>query len=140
MPTQFQWWISQEDGSELTGPFLTKDLAITGAVLNGIFSEEENDQISIFALEATSRTIEDITINAENVLDDLETFYSDCGDGIFKDISCEDAHMLEKALNEAFQMWARDRDILRIGLFLETRNEETVTMPKPDHAKKITEE
>jgi len=140
MATQFQWWISRDEESELTGPFLTKDLAISSAVLNGIFSEEENDQISMFVLEGKSKTIEDIIINADNIIDDLETFYGDFGESIFNNISREDVYMLETALNEAFQIWARDRDVLRTGIFIETRNEETITMPKPDHAKKITEE
>ena len=142
MPSEFKWWASaSENDDSYTGAYETKELAISHAILNGFYDlSDDGSSVRIYVVEAQVATIEDVKIDADVILTDLATYYEDyCNENgeVFSEITKEDTQELEKALNEAFQKWARYNDIRVYGAFTETRNGEYITMPTPDHVNKI---
>lgn len=143
MPSGYNWWASaSEENDPYCGPFETKERAISHALLNGFYEEsKDGSSVQLYVCEAVVATIEDIDLDADVILTDLATFYEEWtdedGDLFRPTVTKEDAKDLGVALNQAFQMWARDHGINIYGSFQETRSGEYITMPTPDHVKNL---
>jgi len=138
MPSEFQFFIDNPFSGDYEGPYQTRDQAISHAVLNGWFEKVEDDhEIEVSVCEGRYPLISDVEIAGEDILDNVL-------EGTIWELdktNITDDHMIElsQVMSSAFQMWAKDHNV-KFAALLDTRNSEIVTLPEPDHAKKLQEE
>lgn len=135
MPTPWSYFVSEPDSCEYHGPYRTKEEAVADAVLNGYFTDDEDDNghIEVDICEGQYPEIDEIVVDGVDVLSSLEgTIWEIDQDSTPQEHIAE----LTNVMTNTFRMWARDHGAKFFEL-CETRNREIVSMPKPDHAQNI---
>lgn len=131
--TPFQWWYST-DGERYFGPHATRDEAIEAgraALIEALGDDIEGSSLDV--CEARQLDESDITVDADDVLQCLETTYEEDldpeDDDRLVDCTAEQRAALTECLTEAFRGWLADNGLrCRFWNFHEARNEEKVAL------------
>jgi hypothetical protein len=140
MTTEYEFFIYNPNGKNdncYEGPYQTKDQATSSAVLNGWYEQSNEDgYIDIEVCEGNFMSIEDMTIDGKEYLENL---IGGMWEIDTEGMSREAIDNLTKELTSTFQTWMYYHDV-RFACLNDTKNSEVITIPKPDHVRKLEEE
>ena len=150
------WWAGDNDERYAVGPCATRQEAIDEAIAQCVYQELDPEppehpdwRIAIYVCEADSPELTDMTVDADDVLERLESRYEwgdPDGDPMFTDVTRPMTDDLTRRLTEAFRAWVTEHNLaLHYSAFqdhsqlpthcLSTRHEECVELPHPNDGK-----